>query len=95
VLDPNTKPNVDEFCKKDKPKKAANKLGKSEFQASNASFRKRYQIVFNELCGEAGDVCDETITHCFAILPVPVYNRTCLQRENIWDPYISITGRFH
>jgi len=43
-----------------------NKLGKSESQASNArleSFRKRHQIVFIELCGEAGDVCEETTAH--------------------------------
>jgi hypothetical protein len=36
------------------------KLGKSEFNASNGwlgNFRKKYQIVCNEACGRAGDVC--------------------------------------
>jgi hypothetical protein len=44
--------------------KVATKLGKSEFTASTAgleSFRKRPQIVFNEVCGEACDVCEETV----------------------------------
>ena len=80
MLDLNTKLNVVEFCEKDKAKKVANKLGKSEFQTSNASFIKRHQTVFNELCGEAGDVCDETVAHCLATLSVTVYNRTCLQK---------------
>ena len=47
VLDP----MVEEYAKK-----IAQKLGKTEFKASNGwmeSFRKRYQIIFNELCGES------------------------------------------
>jgi hypothetical protein len=38
------------------------KLGKSEFKPSNGwleSFRKRHQIVFNEVCGESGDVLEK------------------------------------
>jgi hypothetical protein len=48
------------------------KLGKSEFKASDRwleSFRKRHQIVFNEVCGESGDVCGETVVDWVAKLP--------------------------
>ena len=33
------------------------------------SFRKRHQIVFNELCGESSDVNSETIEEWIAKLP--------------------------
>jgi hypothetical protein len=53
-------------------KQVAQKLGKAEFKASNGwlgSFRKRHQIVFNELCGESSDVNSETIEEWVAKLP--------------------------
>jgi hypothetical protein len=53
-------------------KEVAEKLGKSEFKASSGlleSFRKRHQIVFNEVCGESGDVCGETVADWVARLP--------------------------
>jgi len=63
VLDP----MVEEYAKK-----IAQKLGKTEFKASNGwleSFRKRHKIVFNELCGESSDVNSETIEEWVAKLP--------------------------
>jgi len=60
-------PMVQEYAKQ-----VAQKMGKTEFKASNGwleSFRKRHQIVFNELCGESSDVNSETIEECVAKLP--------------------------
>jgi hypothetical protein len=53
-------------------KKVVEKLGKIEFKASDgwlASFRKRHEIVFNELCGESSDVNSETVEEGVAKLP--------------------------
>jgi len=50
---------VQEYAKKD-----TQKLGKTEFKASNGwleSLCKRHQIVFNEICGESSDVNSETV----------------------------------
>ena len=52
-------PMVQEYAKKD-----TQKLGKTEFKASNGwleSLCKRHQIVFNEICGESSDVNSETV----------------------------------
>jgi hypothetical protein len=53
-------------------KEVTEKLRKSEFKALNGwleSFRKRHQIVFNEVCGESEDVCGETVADWVAKLP--------------------------
>ena len=53
-------------------KQVAQKVGKTEFKTSNGwleSFRKRHQIVFNELCGESSDVNSETTEERVAKLP--------------------------
>ena len=53
-------------------KRSLKKLRKTESNASNGwleSFRKRHQIVFNELCGESSDVNSETTEEWIAKLP--------------------------
>jgi hypothetical protein len=63
-------------------KRNGSKLRKSEFRAYNVlleSLKKTHQIVFNEVCGEAGDVGKETVADCFAKLKYlydtePAYN---------------------
>ena len=60
-------PMVQEYAKK-----VTQKLGKTEFKASNiwlGSFRKRHEIVFNKLCGGSSDVNSETIEELVAKLP--------------------------
>lgn len=60
-------PMIQEYAKK-----VAQKLGTTEFIASNGwldSFRKRHQIVFNELCGESSDVNSEITEEWIAKLP--------------------------
>jgi hypothetical protein len=42
------------------------------------SFRKRYQIVFNEVCGEASEVCKGIVAEWFATPQVSLRNRTWL-----------------
>jgi hypothetical protein len=37
--------------------------------------------VFTEVCGEVGDVCEETLADLFAELQMPVLNVTCMQRK--------------
>ena len=66
-------------------KEVNKKLGKSEFRAWTGwwgSFRNRRQIVFSEVCGEAGSVCEETVADWFARLQVPVWTGTCVQWKN-------------
>jgi hypothetical protein len=55
-------------------------LEKSEFMAPYGSFRKRHEIMFYEICGEAGDVCKKkkAIADWFAKHQIPLLNRTCL-----------------
>jgi hypothetical protein len=36
-------------------------------------------ICFNDGCGEAGKVCEETVAEWFAKHQAPAFNRTCLQ----------------
>jgi hypothetical protein len=53
-------------------KEISKKLGKSDFKASNGhleSFRKWYQIVFNEVCGEPDGGSEETATNWIAKFP--------------------------
>jgi len=40
--------------------------------------------VLSEICGEVGNVCEETVTDWFDELQIPLLNGTCLQTEN--DP---------
>jgi len=51
-------------------KDTAKELGKCKLRASNGwlqSLRKRHQIHFNEVCGEAGNICEKTVADWFAL----------------------------
>jgi hypothetical protein len=40
--------------------------------------------MYNEVCGEAGDVWEETVADCFARHQAPLINGTCLQCSPLW-----------
>jgi hypothetical protein len=47
-----------------KAKEVADTLGKTDFKASSGwleSYRRRRSTVFNSVCGESVDVCEETV----------------------------------
>ena len=73
-------------------KEVAKKLGRSEFKVSNEWLGK---IVFNEVYGEVGNVCEEMVADLCAKLHVRVWNGTCLQENKNMVSCSSVADRIH
>lgn len=58
------------------------------------SFKKAHQIVFNEICGEGGDVYEETVADWFAKLKYLYHTETAYNEKKFWSLGVLLQTHF-
>jgi hypothetical protein len=58
------------------------------------SFKKAHEIVFSEVCGEGGDVYEETVADWFAILKYLYHTETAYNVKKCWSFAVLLQTHF-
>jgi hypothetical protein len=59
------------------------------------SFKKTHHIVFNEVCGEGGDVYEETVADWFAKLKYLYHTETAYNGKKFWSLAVLLQTFHH